>query len=511
MPSGPTAIIVSTGPSPESAARDHDVVLLAHPHTCDAVPEGRAQETHDRLRVPHSGSGLLPAADLDPVDRSPQRLDRRVGRGRLGHIARPPVEVVRKHCRGSAEASAPVRRPGCTDHRWCVLALTPADSGSGWSVRAGKRTRWKSCQSHWYRQRAPWCSNAATGATRRAARRTARSPPPAACSGRRAPPGTPPRRPASPRSRRPPARRSSTRGTPGPSGSTPSPSGEPGVQEPIGGHRYVAFASPLRHAPPSRRAGPFRTAPPDPPRLPSSAHPLRIAHPAARPRRAAPHHAHSCVRSRSWKHELQKLARGPGALLDPRIGHRDATGPATVAEFEFDSGRPSLMQITPATSQFVVAGSVTPPRSPTAGCESPQVVAAVRPRRPTHPSPRHVERRLAQQPRSHVRVLANFTRKVNVVRSCSSGTPWRLAVSGGSDSSSSSREPVAAASPSVAPNGFDSASVTSRRPRLPSLAPTAPARSATWLRQAGADLRRPRRQATTMDARENGIGLAPDR
>ena len=35
------------------------------------------------------------------------------------------------------------------------------------------------------------------------------------------------------------------------------------------------------------------------------------------------------------------------------------TGPATVAEFEFDSGRPSSMQTAPAASQSVVAGSDT--------------------------------------------------------------------------------------------------------------------------------------------------------
>ena len=34
------------------------------------------------------------------------------------------------------------------------------------------------------------------------------------------------------------------------------------------------------------------------------------------------------------------------------------TGPTTVDELEFDSGRPSLVQIAPAASQFVVAGSV---------------------------------------------------------------------------------------------------------------------------------------------------------
>ena len=43
--------------------------------------------------------------------------------------------------------------------------------------------------------------------------------------------------------------------------------------------------------------------------------------------------------------------------------------------------------------------------------------------------------------------------------SCSAGTFRKLAVSGGSDSSSSSIVPVASASPSVAPDGFDSSTV----------------------------------------------------
>ena len=43
---------------------------------------------------------------------------------------------------------------------------------------------------------------------------------------------------------------------------------EPGVQKPIGGHRYLAFAALLRHAPPSRRAGRVRTASAGPASIP---------------------------------------------------------------------------------------------------------------------------------------------------------------------------------------------------------------------------------------------------
>ena len=49
---------------------------------------------------------------------------------------------------GSAGTFTP---PGWTDHRCRVFALTAAAIGNGFMVRSGYRTRWKSCQSVWYR------------------------------------------------------------------------------------------------------------------------------------------------------------------------------------------------------------------------------------------------------------------------------------------------------------------------------------------------------------------------
>ena len=65
-----------------------------HPHAGEAAAQGRAEEPHDRLRMPRRGGGVLLARRIGPAAGVAQRVQRRIGRRPLAEVAKRPLDLV---------------------------------------------------------------------------------------------------------------------------------------------------------------------------------------------------------------------------------------------------------------------------------------------------------------------------------------------------------------------------------------------------------------------------------